>query len=111
MQNEAVSYAPAAPRGLKIAGVVAAVVAAGVVVAGVVSRSSEAHEAQHWSDARSVPTVHLVAVKASAASDGLTLPGTMEAWNAARLYARVGGYVKGWYKDIGADVPAGTPLG
>lgn len=111
MQNEAVSHAPAAPRGLKIAGVVAAVVAAGVVVAGVVSRSSEAHEAQHWSDARSVPTVHLVAVKASAASDGLTLPGTMEAWNAARLYARVGGYVKAWYKDIGADVPAGTPLG
>jgi RND family efflux transporter MFP subunit len=111
MQNEAISHPPVAPRGLKIAGVVAIVVAAGVVVTGVISRSSDAHEAQHWSDARSVPTVHLVAAKASAASDGLTLPGTMEAWNAARLYARVGGYVKDWYKDIGADVPAGTPLG
>ena len=87
------------------------VAAVGIVAAGVISRSSDAHEAQSWSDARSVPTVHLIAVKASAASDGLTLPGTMEAWNAARLYARVGGYVKDWYKDIGADVASGAPLG
>lgn len=111
MQSETMADAPAAPRGLKLAGIVAAVAAVGIVAAGVISRSSDAHEAQSWSDARSVPTVHLIGVKASAASDGLTLPGTMEAWNAARLYARVGGYVKDWYKDIGADVASGTPLG
>ncbi len=103
--------APAAPKGLKVAGVVAAIVAVGVVVVGTISRSGDAHEAQKWSDARAVPTVHLIAVKPSAASDGLVLPGTMQAWNGARLFARVGGYVQAWYKDIGADVPAGTPLG
>jgi len=107
MQNDA----PAAPKGLKVAGVVAVVVAAGVVVAGALSRASDAHEAQTWSDARSVPTVHLVPVKGSAATDGLTLPGTMAAWNAAKLYARVGGYVQGWSRDIGAEVGGGTPLG
>jgi len=107
MQNDA----PAAPKGLKVAGVVAIVVAAGVVVAGALSRASDAHEAQTWSDARSVPTVHLVAVKGSAATDGLTLPGTMAAWNAAKLYARVGGYVQGWSRDIGAEVGGGTALG
>jgi RND family efflux transporter MFP subunit len=107
MQNDA----PAAPKGLKVAGIVAAVVAAGVVVAGALSRVSDAHEAQTWSDARSVPTVHLVAVKGSAATDGLTLPGTMAAWNAAKLYARVGGYVQGWSRDIGAEVGGGTALG
>lgn len=111
MQSETPAAAPAAPRGLKIAGVVAAIVAVGVVAIGTIDRSGDAHAAQSWSDARSVPTVHLVMVKSSSASDGLTLPGTMEAWNAARLYARVGGYVKDWYKDIGANVPAGTPLG
>lgn len=110
MQSETMAT-PAAPKGLKIAGVVAAVVAIGVIAVGVVDRSGDARAAQSWSDARSVPTVHLVAVRASSASDGLTLPGTMEAWNAARLYARVGGYVKSWYKDIGADVSAGTSLG
>jgi RND family efflux transporter MFP subunit len=108
MQNEA---GTAAPRGLKLAGIVAAGLAVAVVAVGVVVRASNAHAAQSWSDGRAVPSVHLVAVGSSPASDGLMLPGTMEAWNAARLYARVGGYVRAWYKDIGADVASGTPLG
>jgi len=111
MQSDTMAEAPAAPKGLKMAGVAAVIVAAGVVVAGTMSRASETHQAQSWSDARSVPTVQLVSVKASSATDGLTLPGTMAAWNAAKLYARVGGYVQGWSKDIGAEVGGGTPLG
>ncbi|MBA2936528.1 efflux RND transporter periplasmic adaptor subunit [Sphingomonas sp. CGMCC 1.13654] len=103
--------APAAPKGLKVAGIAAVIVAAGVVVIGTMSRANDTHEAQSWSNARSVPTVHLVDAKDSAATDGLTLPGTMAAWNAAKLYARVGGYVQGWSKDIGAEVGGGTPLG
>ena len=100
-----------APKGLKAAGIVAVVAAIGVVAAGAVVRRGDTHEAQTWSDARSVPTVHLIAAKGSSASDALTLPGTMQAWNAAKLYARVGGYVSAWYKDIGAVVGAGSPLG
>ena len=111
MQSEApVSGAPA-PKGLKMAGIVAAIVAVGVVAAGTISRAHDTSDARHWSDARSIPTVHLVAVKQSAASDALNLPGTMQAWNAAKLYARVGGYLRAWYRDIGAEVPAGAPLG
>lgn len=111
MQNDLSSEAKRAPKGLKTAGVAALLVAGGVVVAGTVIRRNDADAAQSWSDARSVPTVHLVTVDASAASDGLTLPGTMQAWNAARLFARVNGYVREWSKDIGADVAAGTALG
>ncbi|WBO23279.1 efflux RND transporter periplasmic adaptor subunit [Sphingomonas abietis] len=102
---------PAAPKGLKVAGIVAVLVAAGVVTAGVISRSGDAHAAQNWADARAVPSIHLIGVMPSAMTDGLTLPGTMQAWNGAKLYARVGGYVQAWYKDIGADVPAGAALG
>ncbi|SDA36716.1 efflux RND transporter periplasmic adaptor subunit [Sphingomonas sp. NFR15] len=109
MQAEPVQ-APA-PKGLKTAGVVAVVAAIGVVAAGAMVRRGDTQTAQAWSDARSVPTVHLVAAKGASASDALTLPGTMQAWNAAKLYARVGGYVSAWYKDIGASVGAGTPLG
>jgi RND family efflux transporter MFP subunit len=85
--------------------------AALIVGIGVWTRASDAHQAQRWSDARSVPTVHLVPVKASATRDPLTLPGTMEAWNAAKIYARVGGYLKSWNRDIGANVASGAPLG
>lgn len=109
MQAEPVQ-APA-PKGLKTAGIVAVVAAVGIVAAGALVRRGDTHEAQTWSDARSIPAVHLVAVKGSSASDALTLPGTMQAWNAAKLYARVGGYVSAWYNDIGAVVGAGTPLG
>jgi len=103
--------APRAPKGLKVAGVVAVLIAAGVVVAGSMSRAGDTSTAKSWSDARAIPTVHLVPVTPSATSDALALPGTMQAWNNARLFARVAGYLHGWYKDIGANVGAGTVLG
>ncbi|MBN8846961.1 MULTISPECIES: efflux RND transporter periplasmic adaptor subunit [unclassified Sphingomonas] len=106
-----VPSAAAAPRGLKQAGIVAALVAAGVVAAGAFTRSHDVDAATRISDAQSIPTVHLIAAKGGAASSALELPGTMQAWNAAKLYARVSGYVRGWSKDIGATVGAGTPLG
>jgi RND family efflux transporter MFP subunit len=100
-----------APKGLKVAGIAAVVIAIGVVATGTISRASQTHSAQTWSDQRAAPTVHLVAVKSASGSDPLTLPGTMQAWNAARLFPRVEGYVTAWYKDIGNNVAAGTPLG
>jgi RND family efflux transporter MFP subunit len=39
------------------------------------------------------------------------LPGDIQAWNQAVLYARVSGYLKSWSKDIGARVNAGEVLG
>ncbi|UAK25955.1 efflux RND transporter periplasmic adaptor subunit [Sphingomonas nostoxanthinifaciens] len=109
MQSDAA--APRAPKGLKTAGIVAVVVAIGVVAAGTVARHHDADQAQDWSDARSIPTVHLIPVKAAPDSTALSLPGTMQAWNGAHLYARVGGYLKAWYKDIGAKVGTGAVLG
>lgn len=111
MPTDATPPEAKAPRGLKIAGAAAVVIAIGVVAAGTMTRASETHAAQAWSDRRAVPTVHLVTVQSAASSDPLTLPGTMQAWNAARLFPRVEGYVTAWYKDIGNVVAAGTPLG
>lgn len=99
-----------APRGLKAAGIAAVVIAGAVIAIGAIGRVHDVGEAQHWSDARAIPVVHLVPVKADAVSGSLSLPGTLEAWNAAKLYARVGGYVRAWDRDIGAAVAAGTPL-
>ncbi len=46
------------------------------------------------------------------ASEGetISLPGTLQAYNVAPIYARVPGYVKAWYKDIGAKVHRGDLL-
>ena len=110
MQSETLPPPANPPRGLKAAGIVAALVAVGVVAAGALTRSHDTGEAQHWSDARSIPVVHLVPVKAETAAGALTLPGTMAAWNAAKLYARVAGYLGSWRVDIGAPVTAGEPL-
>jgi len=41
---------------------------------------------------------------------GLYLPGRLEAFNRAPIYARVSGYVKSWNADIGAQVKAGQGI-
>lgn len=113
MQSEPSSVPPMqtqAPRGLKIAGGLALVVAIAVVATGTYVRSDDTSAAQKWSDSRSIPMVNLVTVSAGSAGDGLTLPGTLAAWNAAKLYSRVSGYVRGWNRDIGAIVGAGASL-
>lgn len=112
MQNERLAETPAAsPRGLKTAGIVAGALALAVVVAGMISRTSDTSRAQAWSDARSLPTVHLIPVRGADANGQLELPGTMAAWNTAHIFARVPGYVRSWDRDIGAAVGLGTPLG
>src|SRR5665213_3739928 len=40
----------------------------------------------------------------------LVLPGTLNAYIDAPIYARVDGYLKRWYVDIGGHVRAGQPL-
>ena len=105
------SSRPPRPRGLLTAGVVAAIAAGGIVAFGVSGRDHEVAVAQDWSNARAIPAVHLTMATAGGASNALTLPGTLQAFTSAKLYARVGGYLKAWYKDIGSKVATGTPLG
>ena len=107
----AVSADTPAPKGLKIAGLTAAMLAIGVVGLGALARSHDVAAAANWSNANAIPTVHLVPVKGGAASDALDLPATLEAWEAARLFPRVSGYVRSWSQDIGAHVGAGQALG
>jgi RND family efflux transporter MFP subunit len=46
-------------------------------------------------------------VKRASKSHSLTLPGNVQAFQSATLYARTNGYIKAWYKDIGAPVKTG----
>ncbi|WP_454280393.1 efflux RND transporter periplasmic adaptor subunit [Sphingomonas sp. Marseille-Q8236] len=107
----AVSADTPAPKGLKLAGIVAAVVAIGVVGVGTIARSHDVASAASWSKTNAIPTVHLIDVRGSAESNMLDLPATLEAWEAARLFPRISGYVRSWSQDIGARVAAGQALG
>ncbi len=98
------------PAGLVKVALITGAVALLIIAVGIFTRHHEADSAQQWSTAQTIPTVHLIEPSASAQS-GLLLPGTLEAWNTAKIFARVPGYVHAWYHDIGDHVSAGTPLG
>jgi len=57
-----------------------------------------------------VTPVALTQIQRSASSDSITLPGTIEGWFEAPIYARVEGYVKVWHKDYGDLVKKGDVL-
>jgi RND family efflux transporter MFP subunit len=57
-----------------------------------------------------VPTVSVTNARPGPLTETITLPGNIEAWFQAPIYAQVSGYVKMWYKDYGAHVKRGDVL-
>ena len=57
-----------------------------------------------------VPPVAVITPKPGAQTETITLPGNVQAWFQAPIYAQVSGYVKMWYKDYGALVKKGDVL-
>lgn len=85
-------------------------VAAFVVVTGIASREKSNADLRTWTDEQAVPTVAVTLPAARALVPTLELPGRLEAYSRAPIYARVSGYVKSWNVDIGAPVKAGQLL-
>ena len=92
-----------------VVSVIAAAVAAAVVIVGIASRHTQAEQLKDAAAAHAVPTVSLVSAR-DVAGATLTLPGRIEAWSRAPIYARVSGYLQRWNVDIGANVKAGQVL-
>ena len=95
---------------LRLVGLIAAVAAVAIVGWGVFSRARAVGDMKTIAELRSVPVVHTLSPKASAGAEGLELPGQLQAYNEAPIYARVPGYLKSWNQDIGAKVKAGQVL-
>lgn len=102
--------APVPRRGLLIAGVAATALAAVLVVGGVLGRARETRATRDWTQAQAAPEVSVVSPTTRGGSHALTLPGQLQAWYNAPIYSRVSGYVRIWYKDIGARVKRGELL-
>jgi len=56
------------------------------------------------------PTVAVVHPTATAPEDELVVPGSMQAYAEAAIYARTSGYLKAWHADLGTRVKAGQLL-
>lgn len=59
---------------------------------------------------RSIQRVSVIHPKVLPPTETITLPGNIQAWYEAQIYAQVSGYVKMWYKDYGAIVKQGDVL-
>jgi RND family efflux transporter MFP subunit len=98
------------PRNLFVSGAVALLVAGFVVGHGLIGRAHTRQEIQQWTSAQAIPTVALAQLTPSGGTRTLTLPGNIQPFNRAAIYARVNGYVKSWEHDIGVHVKAGQVL-
>ena len=54
-----------------------------------------------------VPTVAVIAPERGAPQQEIVLPGTMQAFTDAGIFARAPGYLRKWYVDLGATVHTG----
>jgi RND family efflux transporter MFP subunit len=98
------------PRRLRLAGGLFALLAVAIVAYGMVSRAAEYSRLHHLTEAQAVPSVAIVAPTLVENHAGLDLPGRLEAYIRAPIYARVPGYLKTWKHDIGGKVRAGDVL-
>jgi RND family efflux transporter MFP subunit len=101
---------PRSRRGLALLGFALTLGLAAVVVNGIWSRQASEARLKEWTDTQAVPAVSVLNPTTGANKTSLDLPGRLEAYARAPIYARVGGFLKAWYVDIGAAVKAGQLL-
>jgi RND family efflux transporter MFP subunit len=97
-------------RGLWIAAATAAAVAVILVVMGLTTRRMADAKLREWTETQAVPVVAVAAPDTHGRTTTFALPGRLEAYSQAQIYARVSGYLKDWKADIGASVKAGDLL-
>jgi RND family efflux transporter MFP subunit len=77
---------------------------------GIFSRISARAALKAEAEAAAVPVVAVSLPRHSDAANELVLPGDLQAYSDAPIYARTSGYLKRWYADIGKHVKAGQLL-
>jgi len=97
-------------RSLLTAATAAVLLASIVVGYGFVGRAQSKQEVVQWTNTQAIPTVALAQLTPASPHQTLTLPGNIQPYNRAAIFARVNGYVQGWDHDIGSPVKAGQVL-
>ncbi|MGO8720630.1 MAG: efflux RND transporter periplasmic adaptor subunit [Acidobacteriaceae bacterium] len=101
---------PHATRRALIILVVLFIVAVVVVITGIIPRLRARAALRKQTDSMAVPEVAIVTPQMGEPMQEIVLPGTIQAYSDAPIYARTNGYVKAWYHDIGSHVHKGELL-
>jgi RND family efflux transporter MFP subunit len=97
-------------RGLTIATLAALGIASVIVVMGITTRKMADAKLREWTENQAVPVVAVALPDTRGKRTTFELPGRLEAYTQAQIFARVSGYVKEWKVDIGTPVKAGDLL-
>lgn len=76
----------------------------------IVERRSADKVLAQQNESLSTPTVAVVHATVTPSEDDLVIPGSMQAFAEAGVYARTSGYLKAWHADLGTRVKAGQLL-
>jgi len=99
-----------APHFLKTLGWALGAGALGLVIGGLYGRVSDEKTLIETAKIYATPSVRTIRLAPLLEGESLTLPGTLQAFNTAPIYARVNGYLKRWLCDIGDKVQQGQLL-
>ncbi len=97
-------------RMLTRVGIGAGVIALAVVAIGAATRISATNDLRGTAQKAAIPSVAIVSPQSDAKGGALVLPGNVQAYNSAAIYARTNGYVSRWLADIGDNVRTGQSL-
>ena len=97
-------------RRLRLVGIISLVVALTLALTGIAARTLRDHSLKRKIDTDAVPTVSVIAPAPGDSKQELVLPSNIQPYYDAPIYARVSGYLKKWYVDIGTPVKAGEVL-
>jgi RND family efflux transporter MFP subunit len=89
---------------------IALAVAIVLAIWGIVSRVNARNDLSRETAVAAAPTVATVKPTVAPASEALILPGSVQAFYEAPIYARTNGYLRAWHTDIGTPVKKGQLL-
>src|SRR5437763_13571377 len=81
-----------------------------IVAAGIVPRLRDRKVLRDQTELNAEPAVAVIHPKRATSAEEIVLPGNIQAFVDAPIYARTNGYLRRWYFDIGAKVNKGALL-
>ncbi len=101
---------PISIQKLSWAGVVIAIALLIIVAMGLISRANSNTKLIEWTEQQTIATVTVETPHSTAGKATLDLPGQLDAYSQAQIFARASGYLKSWKVDIGDHVKAGQVI-
>jgi RND family efflux transporter MFP subunit len=93
-----------------LAGLAVLIVVGVVVASGIIPRLRARQALREQTQVTAEPTVTIIHPQRETPAEEVVLPGNVQAFIDAPIYARTNGYLKRWYFDIGAHVKQGQLL-